>query len=163
MLIHKTDVGVVRITVHQAKELDASKNVSGDVNPFVKLYVGNPKKPSFTTLRHKHNNNPVWEAPYEFLCSDKKNTIITVKIIDDRDFLKDPVIGYMSIKLTDLLGAMNDPRQDWFNLTGCKSGKIRLSSMWKPLNIAGGIQGTDQYKPPIGVVRLLLDKATDVK
>ncbi|KAG5220503.1 transmembrane protein [Salix suchowensis] len=48
-------------------------------------------------------------------------------------------------------------------LSGCKSGKLRMSAEWKPLNMAGSLHGADQYTPPIGVVRLFLHKATDVK
>jgi Ca2+-dependent lipid-binding protein len=97
------------------------------------------------------------------LCSDKASSIITVKVIDDRDFMKDPVVGYMSIRLEDLLDAKKDAGRDWWMLSGCKSGKLRLSADWKPLDMAGSFQGADQYRPPIGVVRLWLDKATDVK
>jgi len=86
-----------------------------------------------------------------------------VKVIDDRDFFKDPVIGYISIKLEDLLDFTKEGGRDWFPLSGCKTGKVRLSAEWKPLNMAGSLHGADRYMPPIGVVRLWLQKATDVK
>ena len=87
---------------------------------------------------------------------------MTVKIIDDRDFLKDPMIGYLSIKLEDLLEAKKTTR-DWWPLSGCKTGKLRMSAEWKPLNMAGSLHGADSYVPPIGIVRLWMKKATDVK
>ena len=86
-----------------------------------------------------------------------------VKVLDDRDFTKDAVVGYMSISLNDILTCMEEGGKDWFSLSGCNSGRLRLTVEWKPLNIAGSLEGADQYQPPIGVVRLLLDKATDVK
>lgn len=128
-----------------------------------KLFLGGSKSAAYTTKRFKHTNNPVWESPYEFLCADKASSVILVKVIDDRDFLKDPVVGYMSIKLEDLIQSKVEAGRDWFPLSGCKSGKIRVSAEWKPLSLAGGLQGADQYTPPIGVVRLCLEKATDVK
>jgi Ca2+-dependent lipid-binding protein len=84
-------------------------------------------------------------------------------VVDERDFLRDPVVGHMSVRLVDLL--QTDPALDreWWPLNGCKSGKIRLSCEWKPLQMAGALNGADQYVPPIGVVRLWLKKATDVK
>jgi Ca2+-dependent lipid-binding protein len=97
------------------------------------------------------------------LCADRASSIITVKIIDDRDILKDPVIGYASFKLEDLLEAKKDAGKDWWPLSHCKSGKVRLSVDWKPLNMAGSLESANQYVPPIGVVRLWLNKATDVK
>lgn len=84
-------------------------------------------------------------------------------MIDDRDFLKDPVVGYMSVRLEDLLAAKKEAGRDWWPLSGCKSGRLRLSVEWKPLNMAGSLAGADQYRPPIGVVRLWIQKATDVK
>ncbi|KAE9395950.1 hypothetical protein BT96DRAFT_958377 [Gymnopus androsaceus JB14] len=131
----------VRITLHQAKELDHSKSLSGDLNPLAKS-------------TSEHTNSPVWEEAHD--------SVITIKVIDDRDILKDPVVGYMSIKLVDLLAAQAEAK-DWFPLSNCKSGKVRISTEWKPLNMEGSLASADQYTPPIGVVRLLLDKATDVK
>ncbi|KAJ3886025.1 C2 domain-containing protein [Lentinula edodes] len=157
-----TKVGIVRLTVHQAKELDHTKSLSGDLNPIAKIYLGNSDTAIHATKCIKHTNSPVWEEPHEFLCADKNSSVITIKVIDDRDFLKDPVVGYMSIKLADLLTAKSEAR-DWFPLSHCKSGKIRLSAEWKPLNMEGSLASTDQYTPPIGVVRLHLDRATDVK
>lgn len=107
--------------------------------------------------------NPVWESATEFLCSDKASSVITIRVIDDRDFLKDPAVGYMSIKLEDLLEAKKDAGRDWWPLSNCSSGKMRLSAEWKPLNMPGSLHAAGQYIPPIGVVRLCLQKAVDVK
>ncbi|GLB36472.1 putative tricalbin [Lyophyllum shimeji] len=158
-----TSVGIVRLTLHQAKDLDHTKSITGDLNPMAKVYLDGGKSSAHATPAFKHTNNPVWESAYEFLCSDRASSIITVKVLDDRDFLKDPVIGYMSIKLQDLLDSMGEAGRDWFPLSGCKTGKIRVSAEWKPLNMAGSLHGADQYTPPIGVVKLWLDRATDVK
>jgi Ca2+-dependent lipid-binding protein len=137
--------------------------MSGDLNPFAKVFMGGSPTPIHSTNRSRHTNNPVWESPIEFLCSDKASSIIIVKVIDDRDFLKDPVVGYMSVRLEDLLEAKIDASRDWWPLSGCKSGRIRLGVEWKPLHMAGSLYGANQYVPPIGVVRLQLQKATDVK
>ncbi|KAJ7071483.1 C2 domain-containing protein [Mycena amicta] len=159
-----TSVGIVRLTIHQAKELDQSKSMSGDLNPFAKVCLGDRKNEVFRTRRFKHTNAPVWEQAYEFLCADKSSSLILMEVIDDRDFLKDPVVGYMSIKLEDLLQSKaGEAGRDWFPLSNCKSGKVRMSADWKPLNMTGSLHGADQYKPPIGVVRLHLEKAVDVK
>lgn len=153
----------MRLVIHQAKELDHSKSLSGDLNPLARVYLNSSKSASFSSPCFKHTNNPVWEAPYEFLCTDKETATVGVKVIDDRDFLKDPVVGYMTMKLTDLLDAKQEAGRDWFPLSGCKTGRIRVSAEWKPLDMAGSLHGLDQYKTPIGVVRLCLDKAVDVK
>ncbi|CEL57601.1 putative protein PYUK71,03c OS=Schizosaccharomyces pombe (strain 972 / ATCC 24843) GN=SPAPYUK71.03c PE=1 SV=1 [Rhizoctonia solani AG-1 IB] len=156
----ETKVGIVRLVIHQAKELDASKSMSGDLNPFAKLLIRNREIHKTSVM--KHTLGPVWESPKEFLVTDKTSTVITVKVIDDRDFLKDPVVGYMNIRLKDVLAA-REKQQDWFPLSGCKSGKVRISADWKPLNMAGSMQGAGSYSPPIGIIRLWIKCAKDVK
>ncbi|EJD04407.1 tricalbin [Fomitiporia mediterranea MF3/22] len=157
-----TKVGIVRLTLHQAKDLDHTKIMSGDLNPFAKVFLSSNAPPVHSTPRVKHTFNPVWESSTEFLCSDKHSSVITVKVVDDRDFLKDPMLGYLSIKLEDLLEAKKTAR-DWWPLSGCRSGRMRMSAEWKPLNMAGSLHGADRYVPPIGIVRLWMQKATDVK
>ncbi|KZT23846.1 tricalbin [Neolentinus lepideus HHB14362 ss-1] len=158
-----TTVGIVRLTLHQAKDLDPSKSMTGDLNPFAKVFLGDNKNSIHSTTKFKHTLSPVWESSTEFLCSDKQSSVITVKIIDDRDFMKDPVVGFMRLRLEDLLEAKKEVGKDWWPLSGCKSGRVRMSAEWKPLNLAGSLHGVDQYTPPIGVVKLWIDRATDVK
>ncbi|KIM32474.1 hypothetical protein M408DRAFT_327029 [Serendipita vermifera MAFF 305830] len=160
----ETSVGIVRLVVHQAKELDPSKNtVSKDLNPFVKIYTGDSASDFIhSTPVTKHQLNPIWESPKEFLCSDRDTCDIRLEVIDDRDFLSDPVIGIMKIRLNDLLEAKKQGK-DWFPLADCKTGRIRISAEWKPLDMAGSLHGAAKYVPPIGVVRVLMKKAVDVK
>jgi len=137
--------------------------MSGELNPLCKLFVGGTAKAIHKTKPVKHSNSPVWEASQEFICADKSTSVITIEVIDERDFLKDPVVGYVSLKLEDLLEAKKVAGRDWWPLSRCKSGKIRLSVEWKPLNMPGSLAGAHQYRQPIGVVRLWVQKATDVK
>ena len=137
------EVGIVRLTVHQAKDLDSTKSMTGDLNPFVKLYTASaPNHALRVTRKVKHTNNPVWEDSTEFLCTDKAASVIIAKVVDDRDFLKDPVVGYMSIRLTDLL-ASKQTGKDWWPLSRARCGKIRLSAQRKPLNTADSLHDTD--------------------
>lgn len=159
--IPETSVGVARIVLHQAKELDPSKNaISKDLDPFIKLFANGEFIHS--TPVSKHTLTPVWESAKEFLCADKANCTIGIKVIDNRDFLKDPVIGFVNIKLDDLLEAKGAGK-DWLPLSGCISGRIRVTAEWKPLDMAGSLHGAAKYVPPIGVVRMLMKKAVDVK
>lgn len=159
----ESGVGIVRLTIHQAKELDTSKPRTADLNPYAKVFLGNSAVPLHATARVKHTVQPIWESTTEFLCTNRTSSIVTINVIDDRDFLKDPVIGSLSVRLEDLFKARKEAGRDWWPLSGCKSGRLRLTVEWKPLNMAGGLRGADQYVPPIGAVRLWLKKATDVK
>ncbi|EKM83486.1 hypothetical protein AGABI1DRAFT_88463 [Agaricus bisporus var. burnettii JB137-S8] len=162
--VPESSCGIVRLVINQAKDLDQSKSMSGDLNPFAKLFLGNDlTNEVFATPRFKHTISPVWESAYEFICSDKDSCVITIKVIDDRDFLKDPVVGHMSIKFTDLLSCMGEAGRDWFPLSNAKSGRLRLTAEWKPVAMAGSLHGLNSYRFPIGVVRLHIIKAVDVK
>ncbi|PCH33337.1 tricalbin [Wolfiporia cocos MD-104 SS10] len=156
-------VGIVRLTLHQAKDLDHTKSLSGDLNPFVRVHLGGSAKPLHQTNKVKHTNSPVWDSSCEFLCTDRAASVVSIKVMDDREFLRDPIIGYMNVRLEDLLGAKLEAGRDWWPLSQCKSGRMRLSAEWRPLNMPGSLHGADQYVPPIGVVRLWLQRATDVK
>lgn len=146
-------VGIARIVIHQAKELDSSGNtISKDLNPQAKLYLGSEL--IHTTTSSKHTLAPIWESPKEFLCSDRESAIVTIKVLDDRDFMKDPVVGYITAKLDTLLHSKKEGN-DWFTLAGAKSGRIRVSTEWKPLDMAGSLHGAASYVPPIGIVRIL--------
>ncbi|KAI0067953.1 tricalbin [Artomyces pyxidatus] len=159
----ESSVGIVRFVLHQAKDLDTSKIHTHDLNPFAKVFLGASNTPIHSTPKVKHTVQPVWESATEFLCTDRSDCMITVNIIDDRDFLKDPVIGHATVRLEDLLTARKEAGRDWWPLSGCSTGRIRISAEWKPLNMAGSLHGAEQYTPPIGAVRLWLKKASDVK
>ncbi|KIJ45255.1 hypothetical protein M422DRAFT_207610 [Sphaerobolus stellatus SS14] len=158
-----SNVGIVRLTIHQAKDLDKGSIITGALSPFAKVFLGTSTSHTHVTPRPKNTLSPVWESSTEFLCADRSSSVITIKVIDDRDFLSDPTIGLIRVKLDDLLDAKKEAGKDWWPLSNCKSGRIRLTAEWKPLNMAGSIQGANQYTPPIGVVRLWLNKAVDLK
>jgi Ca2+-dependent lipid-binding protein len=69
--------------------------------------------------------------------------------------LTDPIIGVFTAKLEDILQMTISKGADaWYPLSDCMSGKVRVSAVWKPLDMAGNMQGAGSYQPPIGVVRL---------
>lgn len=158
--VPETSVGIVRLVLHQGKDLDMTKALTRDLNPLAKVLLHHRVVHKTRTL--KHTASPIWESTAEFIVSDRASSDITVKVIDEREILKDPVIGFLKVPLDDLLAAKTQQR-DWFPLSGCNSGKLRMTVEWKPLAMAGSVQGAAGYTPPIGVVRLWIKKATDVK
>ncbi|KAK4689249.1 hypothetical protein P7C73_g857, partial [Tremellales sp. Uapishka_1] len=156
-----TATGIVRLTIHQAKELDVTR-AHGDLNPFAKVFLGGSRKPVHTTAIMKHANQPVWESSCEFLVPEKHSSSVTIQVIDSKDYASDPALGSVTVKLMDLLEA-KERKQDWFPLSGSRAGKIRLSTEWKPVAMTGSISGAAAYVPPIGILRIWLKKAIDVK
>ena len=104
----------------------------------------------------------MWEAHTEFLITSRHDAVIGVKVIDSKGFAVDPTVGYMNVKLDDILAA-NSKSQDWFPLSGGASGKIRMSAVFKPVAMAGAINSASDFRPPIGIVRIWIKRAVDLK
>lgn len=156
-----SQTGIVRFFIHQAKDLDIARQ-HGDLSPFVKVFLGGSKTEVHRTQIMKHAPQPIWESHTEFLVPEKNNSVITLQVINTKDFAPDPKLGNLSVKLTDLLEA-GERQQDWFPLQNSRAGKIRLSAVWKPVAMTGALDGAATYTPPIGILRIHLKKAVDVK
>jgi Ca2+-dependent lipid-binding protein len=156
-----SQTGIVRFFIHQGKDLDIARQ-HGDLNPFVKMYLGGSKHEVHRTPTMKHAPQPIWESHTEFLVPEKNNSVITLQVINGKDFAPDPRLGNLTVKLVDLLEA-GARGQDWFPLQNSRAGKIRLSAIWKPVAMTGALDGAATYTPPIGIMKIWLKKAVDVK
>ncbi|SJX65421.1 related to TCB3-protein localized to membranes, bud-enriched [Sporisorium reilianum f. sp. reilianum] len=156
----ETRSGVVRFTLHQAKELDKRSGFSGELCPKGRIRLNGQQVKD--TMVIKRSTNPIFEMPTEFLVTDRKKAVVTVEILDDRDLRADPVVSYVSIRLEDLLAA-KDKQQDWFPLKNSKNGRVRMSAQWKPVQMSGSTNGSSGYTPAIGTVKFWIKRATDVK
>lgn len=156
----ETRSGVVRLTIHQAKELDKRSGFIGELNPKARVLLNGNNV--YSTAMLKRTNNPIWETSTEFLVTERKKAVVGVEIIDDRDLSRDPVVAYLSVKLDDLLHA-KEKQQDWFPLTGTQRGRLRMSADWKPVLMSGSMNGGSGYSPAIGVVKFWMKKGIDLK
>nr|XP_018259792.1 uncharacterized protein I303_07863 [Kwoniella dejecticola CBS 10117]OBR81950.1 transmembrane protein [Kwoniella dejecticola CBS 10117] len=159
--VPETSTGIVRLTLHQAKDLDISK-MYGNLSPFAKVFLGNSRKEVHKTQILKNVNQPIWESSCEFLVPEKSNSVVTIGVVDSRDLAIDGDLGKVTVRLTDLLEA-RARQQDWFPLKGSRAGKLRLTADWKPVAMTGSVAGAAAYVPPIGILRIWLKKAIDVK
>lgn len=159
--VPETSAGVVRLTLHQAKELDYKRTGTSQLSPYAKIYLNGLQIQKTSVI--KRTNNPVYEVFTEVLVSKKASAVFTVKMFDER-MGDNPTIGHVNVKLTDILEATSgDHKMDWFPLVGGKTGKVRLSASWKGVLMAGAINGAGAYTPPIGVLKFLFKKAEDLK
>lgn len=154
------NTGIARFTVEQAKDLDASRSIVGQLNPYGVLLLNG--KEIHITKKLKRTNNPIFQdASKEFLVTDRKTARLGLVIKDDREVLADPIIGKYQIKLNDLI-KMNERGQDWFQIHGAKTGRAKLNLQWKPVAV-GGISGSAGYVDPIGVMRFHFRSASDLR
>jgi len=155
--VPETSTGVVRLTVHQAKDLDPRGE---QINPYFTASLNKQIVHKSQVL--KRTANPIWERSAEFLVTDKKAAVIGIQLMDQNKTRGDGKLGLVNIKLTDIFEA-KEKGLDWFPLTGARSGRLRVSAEWKAVAMAGAINGAAGYTPPIGTVRLNFKRARDVK
>ena len=157
----ESNTGIARLTVEQAKDLDGSKSLVGQLSPYAVLLVNG--KEVHTTGKLKRTNNPVFPTPTKsVLITDRKKARIGLVIKDDRDLAADPILGTYQIKLDDM-GKLMEKGQEWFNLHGTKTGRAKLLLDWKPVALKGVTGGSGGYITPIGVMRIHVRGATDLR
>lgn len=156
-----SNTGILRFSVEQAKDLDGTKSLVGQLNPYANLLLNG--KEIHTTKKLKRTNNPIWDnGSKEILITDRRAAKMGVVIKDERDIAGDQVIGNYQIKLDDMLDFM-EKGQDWYNLAGVKSGRVKMQAQWKPVALTGVSGGTGGYQIPIGVMRFHFIKATSLR
>ncbi|PYH90388.1 tricalbin [Aspergillus ellipticus CBS 707.79] len=154
------NTGIARFIVEQAKDLDGSKSMIGQLNPYGVLLLNG--KEIHITKKLKRTNNPIFQnAAKEFLVTDRKSARLGLVIKDDRDLGRDPILGTYQIKMNDMLKMMAKGQQ-WFNLNGARTGRAKLILDWKPIAL-GGIAGGSGYVDPIGVMRFHFKNATNLR
>lgn len=156
----ESNTGIAKITVEQAKDLDGSKSLVGQLNPYAVILLNG--KEVHITNKTKRTNNPIFVNPSaNVLVTDRKKARVGLVIKDDRELAADPIIGKYQIKLDDLL-SLREKGQEWFNLADSKLGRAKLMIDWKPVTLAG-ITSSGGYITPIGVMRIHFKSASDLR
>lgn len=157
----ESNTGIAKITIEQAKDLDGTKSLLGALNPYAVLLLNN--KEIHITRKLKRTNNPIWDnGSKEVLITDRKTAKLGLVIKDDRDLSADPILGTYQIKLDDMMSLM-EKGQEWYNLAGAKSGRVKFTLQWKPVALSGVGAGTGGYVTPIGVMRFHFKNARDLR
>jgi Ca2+-dependent lipid-binding protein len=157
----ESNTGIARFTVEQAKDLDGTKSLIGQLNPYAVLLLNN--REILTTRKLKRTNNPIWDNGHkEILITDRKSAKLGVVIKDNRELGEDIILGTYQIKLDDMMD-LTVKGQEWYNLAGAKTGRAKMSLQWKPVALTGVGAGTGGYITPIGVMRVHLQNARDLR
>jgi Ca2+-dependent lipid-binding protein len=157
----ESNTGIARFTIEQAKDLDGTKSLIGQLSPYAVLLLNN--KEIHVTKKLKRTNNPIWDnGSTEILITDRKTAKLGLVIKDDRDLATDPILGTYQIKLDDMLQLM-EKGQEWYSLAGAKTGRAKLTLQWKPVALTGVGAGTGGYVTPIGVMRFHFKNARDLR
>ncbi|KAI0022961.1 tricalbin [Xylariomycetidae sp. FL0641] len=157
----ETNTGILRYTVEQAKDLDGSKSLVGQLNPYATLLLNGKEVHQTRVL--KRTNNPIWDnGSKEILITDRRHAKLGLAIKDDREIGSDQLIGTYQIKLEDMLEMMAKGH-DWYNLAGVRTGRAKLTAQWRPVALSGDLAGSGGYQRPVGVMRLHFKGARDLR
>ncbi|KAG9538042.1 tricalbin, partial [Aureobasidium melanogenum] len=139
----ESNTGIAKFTIESAKELDGSKSMIGQLNPYPVLLLNG--KEIHVGKKLKRTNNPIFpDASKELLITDRKKAKLGLVIKDDRDMSADPIIGTYQLKLDDMLELMHRG-QEWYNLAGVKTGRAKMLLQWKPVALKGALGGSGGY------------------
>ncbi|VUC28346.1 unnamed protein product [Clonostachys rosea] len=156
----ESNQGILRFTVQRAAELDGSKSMIGQLNPYAVLFLNG--KEIHQTKKLKRINDPIWDNGFkEILITDRKKAKLGVTIKDDREIAGDQTIGKYQIKLDDILEMMAQGKE-WYHLSGASTGRVQLTAKWKPVAISG-VVGTGGYVTPIGIMRFHFKRAENLR
>ncbi|KAI1338633.1 C2 domain-containing protein [Xylariaceae sp. FL0016] len=156
-----SNTGILRYTIEQAKDLDGTKSLIGQLNPYACLLLNG--KEVHQTKKLKRTNNPIWDnGSKEILITDRKNAKLGLAIKDDRELAGDQMVGTYQIKLDDMLEMM-EKGHDWYNLAGVRTGRAKLTAQWKPVALSGVLASSGGYQAPVGVMRLHFKSAHDLR
>ena len=158
--VPESNTGIAKFTVEQAKDLDGSRSLIGQLNPYAVLLLNG--KEIHVSQKLKRTNQPIWpNASKEFLITDRKIAKLGVVVKDDRDISQDPIVGTYQIRLDDMLELTNRG-QEWYNLVQTKTGRAKMSLQWKPVALKGAMGGGG-YVTPVGVMRFHFQNARELR
>ncbi|KAI5955493.1 TCB1 [Candida theae] len=144
------NTGVARIEIPEARNLKG-----GDKGATTSVQLIIDGKSVLESPVQKNNNNPAWGAVTEQIIFNRAKTKAKL-ILKDKN---GKPVGQIVKSLNELIDA-TQVEQTWFPLS--KGGEVRISTNWKPVELEGA-GGAGGYTPPIGVVRVAIDNAEDLR
>lgn len=153
-----TEIGILKINLHEAKDLDLSESVIGVLNPYAEIYVNNELAKECRKLRR--TNEPSWEESFEALITEQSTTTVQVLV---KDAVDDDVVAKFDANLQDIIFETSRGQQ-WLQAAPMNGvvPKIRISANWKALSLDEDLTATS-YKPPIGGIRIHVRSAKKLK
>ncbi|KAG5421141.1 TCB1 [Candida metapsilosis] len=144
------NTGVARIEIPEARNLKG-----GDKGASTSVQLIFEGKSVIESPVQKNNNNPGWGAVTEQIVFNRAKAKAKL-IIKDKN---GKPVGQVVKSLNELIDA-TQVEQTWFPLS--RGGEVRISANWKPVELEGA-GGAGGYTPPIGVVRVGIQHAEDLR
>lgn len=154
-----TQVGIMKLSLFGATDLDTSKSIIGLLDPYAEVYVNNELIK--TSRRLKKTNEPAFGVTFESLITLQAQTSIQVIV---KDSAENQIVGRLDANLQDLVFESSRGQQ-WITAPPVnKDGhpaRFRIGAKWKALPLE-----TDEInahiEAPIGGLRLHIRMAKDL-
>ncbi|ODV63584.1 Tcb3p ASCRUDRAFT_29922, partial [Ascoidea rubescens DSM 1968] len=156
--VPESEVGILKFSVFQAKELDVSSSIVGQLSPYAILYFD--KKKVFQTWPLKRANEPSWGHTEEWLVDSRSTTKVKLVIKNQTDFVDDPIVATFKGTLQQILTQIDEGSNDWFKLS--PQGYVRFGAHWKPIGLTS-ISTTIKHQQPIGAFRIHIRNCEKLK
>lgn len=147
----ESEVGIMKLSVYGATDLDISKSAFGLLNPYAEVYVNDEL--IRTSRRLRKTNEPSFGVHFESLITNQSATSIQVLV---KDSAEDNIVGRLDANLQDLIFESSRGQQ-WITAPPLAEdghpAKFRIGAKWKAL----GLDNDDieaQKDAPIGGLRL---------
>lgn len=145
------NTGITKITVEEALGLAEGKE---KVTAYAELYLN--AKLVLTTGKVSGTESLKWNQEYEAVISDRRKARCRLVLKD----AKGEVISTTVQSLNDLIDRTQIDRKA-IPLKN-KKGELKVGAIWKPVALDMGTT-TIGYTPPVGVLRILLNKAENLR
>merc|ERR1711892_1444632 len=116
------EAGILSLIIHKASQLE-NLDIVGKSDPFVKIKFNDLE---FKSKSVRNTLEPEWNFSNDLVISENQNGNIDITVYDS-DIGKDSIEGSYSFPLKDAI-QMSGKEGSWYNLTGCKSGEILITS-----------------------------------
>lgn len=146
------NTGLTKIEISEIRNV--TNPSGGKLSSYVEVYFNNELISKTKTF--KNNDNPAFSIPLEKIVTDRRRSKLKILVKDP----KNKIIAASIESLNSLIDRAEIDRQ-WvpFNKG---DGEFKISTIWKSVEIKDA-PGAGGYTQPIGVVRILLNKATDLR
>lgn len=116
-----------------AKDIRWEEHVKKPSKLRVSTSLGWSARPLHVTSLSSSCDLPLWDSCFDFLCFDIASTIVVLKLVD-QSCKNSIVYGHVSLAL-DVLIAAQEENREWWPLSGCLDGQLKVNSDWKIVEI----------------------------
>lgn len=152
-------VGIMKLSVFGAADLDTSKSIIGVLDPYAEVYVNDELVK--TSRKLKKTNEPAFGVTFESLITSQAETTIQVLV---KDSAENEIVGRLDANLQDLVFESSRGQQ-WVTAPPTNKGgtpaRFRIGAKWKALPLENE-ETRSQNNAPIGGLRLHIRLAKEL-